>query len=456
MSSRYVLVLAVVTSLIYSPSLPAAAAQTPTTAYVSFAELLLRDQIPQLEARLAAGPHNAETTAFQGEVQYRKGRFEEAEKLYREALRLNDKTARAHFGLGKLALARMKAPEAERSFKRAVDLDGKEPLYRFYLSDALSLRNKGREAERQLQEYLKLKPDDPDRTPMAQSALDVFAAFRGVEMGAIDAPAQPAPIPLQSLLNLMFAEVYVNGQGPFRFLIDTGATQTVLSAKLADRLGLKKIAANIMHGVGGEGKLDSAVYRVDSLKVGDVTVKNLPMGTVDNPILDQVLDGIIGTATFSDFYVTLDYPKQQLEISRKLPAEGGTVVPLWCFSGLLLAPVEVNGKFKANLLIDTGADNTLLSHAVAEELGITKDTPGAQLNLPIGGVGGLDNGVLMVPNVSLKTSFDEKTYDVLLSLNLKDMSSLLQTELSGVLGYESLKEYRITLDYSKAEIRLSK
>ena len=91
---------------------------------------------------------------------------------------------------------------------------------------------------------------------MAKAALDVSAAFKGVEMGAMEAPAQPAPIRVQQmpLLPFLFAEVSINGQGPFRFLVDTGATQTVLSQKVATKLGLKKIATNIMFGVGGAGK----------------------------------------------------------------------------------------------------------------------------------------------------------------------------------------------------------
>jgi len=456
MSRRYPLVLTVLTALLAASSTQFSAPQAQPGTLVSLAELLLRDEIPQLENRLASAPLTPEKTAFQGEVAYRKGQFEEAERLYRAALRQNERTARAHFGMGKLALAKMRGEDAEKYFKRAIALDAKEPLYHFYLSDALSLRDKAREAEQHLQEYLKLDPKDPERMPMAQAALDVFAAFRGVEMGAIDAPANPAPIPLDSTLNLLFAEVSINGQGPFRFLVDTGATQTVLTNALVRRLGLKKIATNIMHGVGGEGKLDSAVYRVDSVKIGDVTLHNLPLGTLENPLLSQFLDGIIGTATLSDFYITVDYPQNRLELSRKDPGGGGTVVPVWCFSGLLLAPVEVNGKFNANLLVDTGADNTLLSHALAEELGVTRDTPGALLDLPIGGVGGLDEGILRVPNVTLRTRAGTRRFDELLALNLRDMSSLIQTELSGVLGFDSLKDYRVTLDYKKAEIRLNR
>ena len=352
-------------------------------------------------------------------------------------------------------MAKLNTADAVKSLSRAVALDAREPLYRFYLADALTLDKKSREAEAQLQEYLKLNPRDNDRVPMAKAALDIAIGFRGVEMGAIDAPPQPAPIKFQKFLNLLFMEASINGQGPFRFLIDTGATQTVITEKVAARLALKRIATNVMHGVGGDGKLDSPIFRADAFKIGDVTIKNLPLGTLSNPTLELVLDGIIGTPMLADFIVTIDYPKAQLELSRKA-AEGGTVLPVWSFSGLLLTPVDVNGKHKGNFLVDTGADSTLLAHSMANNLGVNKNTPGAKVDLPIGGIGGLDNGLLMVPKVTLKTPVQSKDFDFLMALELKDMSALIQTELSGVLGYDSWKDYRLTLDYHKAEIRLSK
>ena len=459
MSSRHLLVATALTSLLTGFLIaPGAARQTPRPASTaSLADLLLRDELQTVEARLASGPRNAETAAFQGEVEYRKGRFEQADALYRSALKMDEKTARAHFGLGKLAVARMKTTEAVRLFNRAIELDPKEPLYRFYIGDALTLDKKPKEADRQLQEYLKLNPTDPDRVPMAKAALDISSAFSGIEIGQVDAPVQPSPIRLQRmpLLNFLFAEVSINGKGPFRFIVDTGATQTVVSQKVASSLGLKKVATNIMYGLGGEGKVESPIYRADSLEVGDVTIRNVPLGSVSNPLLDLVLDGILGPSLLADFAVTIDYPRSQIELSRKVP-ETGTIVPVWFFGGLLLVPADVNGKFKGNFLIDTGADGTLLAHSMANNLGVNKNTPGATLNLPIGGVGGLDDGVLLVPSVTLKTPFESKQFDSMMAIDLHSMSSLIQTELSGVLGYDTLKGYRLTLDYLKAEIRLSK
>jgi hypothetical protein len=62
----------------------------------------------------------------------------------------------------------------------------------------------------------------------------------------------------------------------------------------------------------------------------------------------------------------------------------------------------------------------------------------------------------MVPSVSLKTAFEAKQFDSMMAIDLQSMSRLIQTELSGVIGHDTLKAYRLTLDYPKAEIRLSK
>jgi predicted aspartyl protease len=452
MSSRHLLVLTALTSLLITQG-----ANSQVLRAETLADLVVSDDIQKLEARLASLPKTAETIAFQGEVEYRKGRFEQAATLYRSALQTNEKTARAHFGLGKLAMARMKTSDALKSFSRAIELDPREPLYHFYIADALMLQKKNTEAEHQLEEYLKLNPTDSERVPMARSALEVSRAFAGVEVGQVEAPATPSPIRLQRmpLLNFLFAEVMVNGKGPYRFIVDTGATQTVLSEKIVGTLGLKKISTNVMYGLGGEGKIESPIYRADSVKVGDVAIKNVPLGTMSNPLLDLVMDGILAPSMLSDFTLTIDYPASQIELSRKRPTMG-TAIPAWFFSGLLLVPSQVNGKFSGNFLIDTGADGTLLSHSMANNLGVNKDTPGAALNLPIGGVGGLEDGILLVPAVTLKTPFETKQFDKLMAIDLHGMSSLIQTEISGVLGFDTLKDYRVTLDYQSAEIRLTK
>ena len=119
MSRRQLLVFAVIAGVLTAGSAfgqALAPANRPLSA--ALAELLDQDRIAQAEAQLAAAPRTAETLAFKGEVEYRKGRFEAAGRFYHDALELNEKTARAHFGVGKLALAKLKAADAVKSLKQ--------------------------------------------------------------------------------------------------------------------------------------------------------------------------------------------------------------------------------------------------------------------------------------------------------------------------------------------------
>src|SRR5262245_10659337 len=47
------------------------------------------------------------------------------------------------------------------------------------------------------------------------------------------------------------ALININGQGPFRFIIDTGANRSVLSQALATRLGLEHSGEDVVHSIDG-------------------------------------------------------------------------------------------------------------------------------------------------------------------------------------------------------------
>src|SRR5262245_33298937 len=92
------------------------------------ADLLLKDDVQQAEALLDKQPRTAQSIAYRGEIEFRKGHFQQAETFYKEALRMDSKNARAHFGLGKLAAAKVKGKEAVEELMKAVELEPKEPL----------------------------------------------------------------------------------------------------------------------------------------------------------------------------------------------------------------------------------------------------------------------------------------------------------------------------------------
>jgi predicted aspartyl protease len=449
MSSCLPLILMALTSLWM---LPGSRFQAPQTG--SVADLLLADEVDQAEALLDKQPSSPESIAFRGEIQFRRGNFGKAETLYREALRADEKTARAHFGLGKLAMAKLNSKQAIIELKRAVGLSPKEGIYHLYLAEALGIEKDFAAQKQELQQYVALSPEDPDRIAEAKAALEMMDTLGVQDIGKTTAPDRPAPIPVQSMLNLLFTQATIDGKGPYKFVIDTGATQMVLSERLAQDLGLKAITSTVMHGVGGGGKVDTKLYKVSQLKIGDVTVTNLPVGTFDDPLVTQLADGIIGTAVLSDFVVTVDYPAHQLELTRKPPADPGETLGAWYFSNLLLIPLRLNDTFDGNFIVDTGAVTTVLSHSMAAKLGVDESTPGAKVDLGLAGVGGMEGVVLRVPNVTFKTPQNTEVFPQVVSINLKEISKMIGTEISGVVGYDFLKAYRVVLDYNNATIHL--
>ena len=451
MSSRRVLVVLTVGALTSLSAAPGSAQNT------SIADLLLKDEIQQAESLLGKEPKTAQNVAFRGEIAFRKGNFAQADALYREALKMDSKNARAHFGMGKLAMARVKTKEAIQEFKQAVELDPKVPLYHLHASEAWGTDKKYGEQRKHLEEYLRLNPNDEDRVTEAKAGLEMLKAFGSEDIGAIVAPAAPAPIRFRTSLNLLFTFVKINGKGPYDFVIDTGATQTVISEKAAADAGLQAITSTVVYGIGGKGKVETKIYKMKEVTTGDVTVKNTPVGSFDDPLISQIADGILGTSIFSDFIVTIDYRAGELLLARKRPPvpSGAEVIPVWFFSNLLLMPLEVNGK-RGNFIVDTGAVTTVLSHSMAAELGVDEKTPGAKVNMGIAGVGGFEGTVLKIPNVTFKTAKNAEVFPQVVAIDLKQISKTIGTEVAGIVGHDFFSDYKLTLDYQAGEVRLAK
>ncbi len=283
-------------------------------------------------------------------------------------------------------------------------------------------------------------------------------AFGATEIGTIEGPDSPAPLPFTQMLNLIFTKVLINGQGPFNFVIDTGASQVVLSEKVIGQLGLKPVTTTVMHGVGGGGRIDSKLFTVNEITLGQVKVKNLPIGTFNDPLVTQLADGILGTSALADFIVTVNYAENRLELTKKAVASTPTTETLSarCFSNLMLVPLEINGQFHGNFVVDTGAVTTVLSQTMAAKLGVNESTPNAKIEMGLSGVGGMEGLVLRVPNIVLKTAKNTETFPQVLAIDLKEISKMVGTEVSGVIGFDFLENYKVTLDYNAVEVRLKK
>jgi len=106
------------------------------------------------------------------------------------------------------------------------------------------------------------------------------------------------PIAIEIIDNDLFVKAFVNGKGPFNFVVDTGASGIGrLDERIVKELGL--VAIDSTKNYDGSGKYQMVpVLMVSKLQIGDVEVENaelLSRNYNTNPKKDKIpTDGIIG------------------------------------------------------------------------------------------------------------------------------------------------------------------
>jgi predicted aspartyl protease len=162
----------------------------------------------------------------------------------------------------------------------------------------------------------------------------------------------------------------VNGQGPFRFIVDTGATHSTITPDLMRALGLKPAESStvVVNGITGT-ELVSAVM-LDKLQTGNLSIDGLLVPVVWAPIMAGA-DGIFGAAGLTENSLSIDFQRNRVEISRGVKAEvratASKVHATRVTHGLLVLAVQV-GSVHALAVIDTGSERTLGNLALRDAL----------------------------------------------------------------------------------------
>jgi hypothetical protein len=118
--------------------------------------------------------------------------------------------------------------------------------------------------------------------------------------------------------------VMINGRGPYRFLLETGAQTIRISDDIALAAGLKRTST-------GGGATE---YHADSMNIGpasfkDVQVTSLPPN-LTTMAKETGIAGLLGLPFYKDVILTIDYPGHRVRIAKdSLPAtDGADILPL--------------------------------------------------------------------------------------------------------------------------------
>lgn len=135
----------------------------------------------------------------------------------------------------------------------------------------------------------------------------------------------PVRLPFTFDGHLPVVEVKINGEGPFRFALDTGlAGQITIGRDLATKLKLEKVGEARTSDPSGQNPQTRDVVRMDSLELGGARFEGVSGTVRPGNLPERSSAGILGYALFHELLLTLDYPKKELRLDRgALPEPNG-------------------------------------------------------------------------------------------------------------------------------------
>lgn len=176
-------------------------------------------------------------------------------------------------------------------------------------------------------------------------------------------------VSLQTWLDIYgrpLARVRINGQGPFRFMVDTGSNTTVISRSLAQRLGLTLAEPAFVQGVTGSTMAPRTVVRL--AEIGNTVTENLRGVVFDGPAFAET-DGILGMDMFAGRRVRFSFRRQEVEIEQSLSRLNLPIrSPMRLRNGLLVEVAGTVGGLQTRFILDTGAELSVINPALLDQL----------------------------------------------------------------------------------------
>ena len=197
-----------------------------------------------------------------------------------------------------------------------------------------------------------------DRTPPA-----------AIEEVVVESPEPRYVAPTtRDRIGRIWAPVLINGQGPYRLVLDTGASRSALVQRVVDDLGVP-VERDAVRLRGVTGTAIASAVRLERMEFGELEVRNTRVPIVADAFGGA--DGVLGGDGFENKRITIEFRKDRISVMRshRTPAPPGHAVVQFKYTPErgMRVPVQV-GAVKAIGLIDTGAQVTVGNLALREAL----------------------------------------------------------------------------------------
>lgn len=376
------------------------------------------------------------------------GKFNKAEDIYGILLSQDPENLHMLTQQGHLALLSNRFDDAQRFLQKAVELDTVTGFAASLLAETHYRQDNFAEAAALFEE---LGKEVKARKYMSFGKKIPYRIAPDVEKTTLPfVVAEPLPV----------VEVQVNGSTKVYFLIDTGGSELVIDAELAKRIGATLFGDEMGTFSGGK----KALYQhgsVDSVKLGEFTVRNVPVhiqnvSEFSRPIFGSLrIDGIIGTVFLYHFIATLDYPNEQLVLQQKTDANLAALnsekmesicVPFWMVGDhYMVAWGTANGSRPLLFFVDTGMAGggfTCPASTIKEaKIALREDEAGEGM-----GAGGK---VRIVPFVVDELTLGEAREKDIKGLYVEDfvLEDAFGFTIGGLISHGFFRNYALTMDF---------
>jgi predicted aspartyl protease len=164
--------------------------------------------------------------------------------------------------------------------------------------------------------------------------------------------------------------VHIDGKGPFRLVLDTGAQRSAVISQVATRLDIPLDRSPPVRLHGATGTSIAPTIKVDMLSVGDVWMRSERLPIVADAFGGA--DGLLGTDGLQDRRIYIDFRADYVDISRsrnRRAARGFIALPFLDFGNENLLMVDARvGSVDVLAIIDTGAQATVGNEALRDAL----------------------------------------------------------------------------------------
>ena len=196
----------------------------------------------------------------------------------------------------------------------------------------------------------------PNVAPLTPAEFDNALAVGGKDMKARE---------VDTRLNV---DVHVNGRGPYRFVVDSGADTSVVGQHIARDLELPLGTPVILNGVTARNVVDSV--KIAELKVGTSRIPNLELPALRES--DVGSDGLIGIDALNQQRLMLDFEAHKVRVEdaseRVHISPGDIVITAKRIQGQLILTHVKAGNVALDAVIDTGSEVTIGNSALREKL----------------------------------------------------------------------------------------